>query len=283
MLVIKIDIVKSKSGFFCMIVAIGTFIPFLGNILVLVMLFMLRAFTKDFEPVAIITQPVVIYSRKTPIQTKPYGADWANVRLTKSTASFTAEEQLRALRGVSRYVSRDVNLIYQKLMSDNMEELRVCSFSMLEKQQNYLHKQISILLKKFKNITKAKQAIIAKQLALLYWELIYRNLSDYEFRNILLKQSYHYASIACEKLPEDATLWILLSRIHLANGKVEDSAQALQRALTLHASPSRVVPYLAEIAYKQQDYATLKKYLEANPSVQYILKMNSIYKFWCKS
>ena len=323
---IHIDIVKRKTELLVLLAITGMFIPFLGNIFNLIGICLLSLFTKNFSPLSIHVQPIYSFARKKPVRAVAYGMNWANVRFQSSR--FSKDEQLEALRGLSRGQVRDVNLIYKKLVSDDEEELRVRAFSMLENQHNYLHRQINSLTNIFNsspesisstsrglsvgsmslrasldptdkprdvgrereeavsnvfNKTKALQhrAFIAKQLALLYWELVYRNLADEEFRAIVLERSLHYALIALQSRPEDARLWLLTSRIHILQNNLEESLHDLNQAAILHAPPSRYLPFFAEIAYKNRDYPAVIEYFKANPSLQYLLKINSIYKLWC--
>ena len=271
---------KNKIGYYLLLVSFGTFVPILGCLLAIIVTLLLRVYGKDFSPIPINVRPLVEYTRKKPIKTVAYGAGWANVRFDSSR--FTKDEQIQALRSLSRKTARDVNPIYSKLVSEEMEEIRVCAFSMLENQQDFLHKKISMLLKKInKETASKKKAYIAKQLALLYWELVYRNLSDKEFRIILLERSFYFASLALNVMTSDATLQILCSRINIERGDMVAGLDDLATASKLNAPPSRFLPYLAEIAYKNKDYNALRQHLLSDSSIKYLFKINSIFNFWC--
>lgn len=278
---IRIEILKRKKIYFLLIACLGIFIPILGILLSIIITLLLKTYGKDFYPVSIKVYPQVEYSRKYAIKISAYGMGWATSRL--QSPKFDKKERMEALLSVSRGFARDVNLIYSKLVTDDLEELRVCAFSMLENQLDYLNKQINLLIKKHQEISVPyKRAFIAKQLALLYWEMVYRNLSDKEFRAILLERSSYYASSVLDFSPDDTTMRILLARIDLTNGNLNESIDNFARASKLHAPASKITPYLAEMAFDNKNYVAVKQYFSSHPSLKYLLKINKIYHFWCK-
>jgi hypothetical protein len=278
---IKLNIVKRHREFGLLSICIGSFIPILGSIFIILVFYLLKKFTKDFLPIEINAYPQIEYARKNPVNIKAYGNSWADVRLHSS--QYSPEERNQALYSVSKGLPRDTNLIYSSLVSDNLEELRICAFSMLENQQDYLQKKINQLLKRNEEVLEPqKKAFIAKQLALLYWELVYRNLADHEFRSILLEQSYFYANLALEELTTDATLIILLSRICMESNKIEEGVTDLSVAAKMNAPSSKIIPYLAELAYKKKNFSSVRDYLCSDSSFRYVLRINKIVEFWCK-
>ncbi|WP_347251474.1 hypothetical protein [Legionella sp.] len=278
---IQLDIIKRKKSFALLSICIGAFIPPLGNIVVIIAVFLLKKYGEDFQPIEINLYPQVEYARKNPVKVVAYGTSWADVRLHSS--NYSPEERNQALYSVSKGLPRDTNRIYSSLVSDDLEELRICAFSMLENQQDFLQKKINQFLKKYEEILEPKKkAFIAKQIALLYWELVYRNLADQEFRSILLEQSNFYANIALEILSDDTTLLILLSRINMENGQIKEGLSNLSMASKYNAPNSKIYPYLAELAYKKREYNTVKEYLCSDASFRYILRINKIVEFWCK-
>ena len=278
--VVHVETNKRSVAFFFLLLIIGTFIPVLGLCMVVVFVLLLRHYSVDFNPVELNTFAQVEYTRKNPVNIVAYGSGWASTRLQSS--NFSTDQRKQALQGITRGTPKDSNLIYNQLVSDDVEELRVCAFSMLENQQNYIHEKINQLLKTYNEMTDVnKKAFMAKQLALLYWELIYRNLSDYEFRKLLLERSTFFANIALAVFKEDATLWILLSRIEITKGEKQKGLTNLEIAAKYNAPKSKVLPFLAELAYQKHDYNGVKRFLGEDSSMRFILKINKVIRFWC--
>lgn len=65
---IQLDLVKRKKEFSFLLICIGTFIPFLGNIVVIIAIFLLKKFGEDFQPHIINLYPQVEYARKNPVE-----------------------------------------------------------------------------------------------------------------------------------------------------------------------------------------------------------------------
>lgn len=279
---IPLDITKRKGAFTFFLMGIGSFIPFLGNLVAFLFVILLKKYTVDFKPIEINFYPPIQYLRKNAVKTIAHGRGWADIRLHSS--HYSQEERQRALRSVHRGLPRDTNLIYNTLISDDFEELRVCAFSLLETQQDFLQTKINLLLKKYEEFSEPlKKASLAKQISLLYWELVYRNLSHQEFRQLLLERSTFFANIALEVLINDATLLILLSKISIEHGNLELGLDYLIKAKECQAPSSKTLPYLAELAYKNKNYKAVKQYLSSDPSLHYLFKINKIVDFWCKN
>lgn len=277
----NLSIFKRRREFTYLLVSLGTFIPLLGNLFIIAGMYLLKKYGKDFQPVDINVYPTLEYSRKNPVKIVAYATSWANIRLHSST--YSSEQRHQALSSISRGLPRETNLIYSSLVSDDLEELRISAFSMLEAQQDYLQTKISQLIKKYEETHETyKSALIAKQIALLYWELVYRNLSEQEFRSILLERAEFFANVAMDALPEDTALLILLSKISIENGKLKEGLYHLSAAAKLQAPSSKIIPYLAELAYKRREYGEVREYLCSDIAFRYILKINKIVEFWCK-
>lgn len=278
---VTLEINKRKRAFSIFLISIATFIPLLGNLASIIIVLLLKKYSKDFHPIEMNLFPPVEYTRKKAVQRVSYGTSWANVRLQSS--NFTEEERKKALLSVTRGVPRDANLIYSQLVSDDMEELRICAFSMLENQQDYLQSHINQLLKKFHaTIDTDMRAFIAKQIALLYWEIVYRNLSDREFRAISLERSHYYTDLALQHRGKDMTLWVLLARINNESGKFKEVKECLAIASKFDAPSSKILPYLAELAYENREFPAVKRYLCSDSSLLYVFKIHKIVKFWCQ-
>lgn len=276
-----IEINKKTESFFWFLVSIGTFIPGFGSIVIFIAIVLLWRFGKDFVAFESNRQSFYEYTRKNPIETVAHGAGWATLRL--ESTQYSHQERIKALYGIGKSSPKDSNVLYAKLVSDEMEELRVSAFSLLETQQDYLQKKIHELLKAKESINSiAHNAYIAKQLALLYWEIVYRNLSLKEFRSFMIDRSFHFATEACKHLTEDTTLSILLAKIYIEKGELSEAWEKLIEALGKDAPPIKITPYLAEISYLNKDYESVKRWLSFDETLRYFFKLNQITNFWCK-
>ncbi len=258
------------------------FVPVLGSFFILVAVYYLKNYRHATYPVEIVPFHNPIYIRKDSVQVESYAEGWAAIRLERS--SFPAEERKQALITVSRGAKQNVNRLYNQLVSDDMEELRICAFSLLENQQNFLHEKINELLKIYsKTLQDANKAYCAKQLAFLYWELIYLNLGEKEFRKIILGKSKYYAEMAHLFYKNDPFILVLLARIHMTQGRLEQGINLLCEAVQCHAPNSKIYPYFAELAFAKKDYEAVRQYLADDKSFTAIFKIRPLVTFWCRN
>lgn len=272
---------KKRNKSFCyLLISVGVFVPLLGGLMILVAVFLLKKYEKNFYPIEIERYSEVEYIRNNMVKNVAHAPGWSYVRLYSS--GFAAEERHKALLSISHVMPHSANIIYKQLVSDDSEEIRICAFSMLESQLDYLNNQISLLSKKHAESPAAgEKAFVAKQIALLYWELVYRNLSDKEFQKILMERSRFYAEDALNTLTGDISLWSLLAKIHIANGDFELAKKNLLVAEIFGAPQSNILPYLAQLAYLKKDYDGVKSYLSLLTSKAYIFKIEAIIEYWC--
>ncbi|MCR9192136.1 MAG: hypothetical protein NXI01_05680 [Gammaproteobacteria bacterium] len=270
---------KNRSAIFFFLFSMQIFMPILGIPLVIAILLLLKYHQSIVYPMDIVTFLTPTYIRKTPIHTQAYAEGWASVRL--SLKNFSETERKQALISINRGSKRDINRLYRQLVSDEMEELRICAFSLLENQRNYLHEKINEVVKIHKETRQVNiKAFYAKQLALLYWEFVYLSLGEKEFIKIILEKSKAYADKALKTMKNDPDLLLLLARISLENQDEPTGLKLLKKAVKHHASGSKVYPYLAEKSYKNRDFKQVQTYLLKDDSFEYVLKLHPIVSFW---
>jgi hypothetical protein len=284
---LKKQLTQTQWSSFFFLVTLQIFIPLLGTALVFMLNVYLKNHLKKVYPIPIETFKKLIYTRKNPVKTDPYGDGWAAIRLQFS--NFSELERKQALISLNKGIKREANQMYNHLVSDDMEELRICAFSLLENQQNLLHDNINQLLQisqrltstPTNNTTLKKSAFYDKQLARLYWELVYLNLGDSDFRKIMLNKSKTYTEKALLVDQDDPSLWILLARIAIEDGQWEKGANLLLHAEKCQGSLNKIYPYLAEHSYLKQEYQQVKTYLSKDVSFRDIPRINKTVSFWC--
>lgn len=273
---------SQRKSFFMLLLNIQLFVPLLGSFLVLLTVFFLKTYKKIIYPFDIVRFKNTIYIRKEPVKIECYGEGWASVRLDEPL--FSPLERRQALVSLSKSVKKRANPIYNQLLSDDEEELRIWAFSLLENQQNFIHEKINGLLKIYRQSkNEEKKAFYSKNLALLYWELIYLNLGEKEFRKIILEKSKLYAEKALNFYQQDPFLWILLARIFMEMGEVAKGLEFLRTAEKNHAPLSKIYPYFAEHSFLSRDFDRVQQYLGYDPAFKDILKLSKMITFWCEN
>jgi polysaccharide biosynthesis protein PelE len=278
----KTLISQHKIALFFLLVLFASLIPSLGTFLLGIFAIILNRFyrTAKTETMRLAKTPKFIREKMLKSQT----LDERKIREILTSESSSITEKINALTTINLETSSRANLINRALLSETADEIRLLAFSLLAKQENEINEQINHLLNKLKNTSnKIFAAKIHKHLALLYWKLIDFNLAQEDFVDFTINKSLAYANKALKEFPEDNALWVLLGKIYISQNDITKAYDALNRATRLHASDRKVLPYLAELSFKNKNYEEMKNYLFMNKSLHNIPALSPIINFWEKA
>ncbi|MDD2567922.1 MAG: hypothetical protein PHS10_08040, partial [Thiovulaceae bacterium] len=105
--------------------------------------------------------------------------------------------KIKAIVSMSDNLSQKNISIIKHTLSSNNDEVRLFSFAVIDKIERGINQKIHKNLGKFKtHVNPKKKAAIAKELASLYWEMIYYELSEDSLRDYLLEEVVKYILIA---------------------------------------------------------------------------------------
>jgi uncharacterized protein HemY len=151
------------------------------------------------------------------------------------------------------------------------------AYARLDHLENELNYQINHYEESLKLQNNEDRADFHRMIAEQLWELSYLGLSEGETQRYHLDQALSHvkSSLAITK---SAGLQLLLGRIYLALGKYDLAEQALIAAQASGDSPKRVLPYLAEVAYRNKQYAKVTSYLDKLETDQSAL--NQLKEYW---
>lgn len=192
------------------------------------------------------------------------------------------EKKIKALVSLSDNMSQGNMHIIKDSLSSSDDEVRLYGFSIMNKTERELNSKIYRLLKSFKSSDDTDQrASMAKELAFLYWEMVYFELSDDSLVEYLLQEVAHYIDVAMETHFEDPNLYVLLGRVYMFK---KDYVNAeLQFTLAERYSDDKlsyVMPYLAEINFISGDYDKVKSILKQAQGLDLNSKLYPIVEQW---
>lgn len=173
------------------------------------------------------------------------------------------------------------NRILRELLPEQLDEIRLLAFQLLEGQEKKLSREIDFvtrLLKKFKK--PAQQAYGNKLLAQLYYEFLYQDLLQAELRTVIIDKSLQYALSAVEELKSDPALWALIGKLYHAKKSYTLAEPAFSKAIYWHALPSHTQPFLAEAAFLKKDFNSVKNIFSHTPSLFDLYKVGRVAAFW---
>jgi len=170
-------------------------------------------------------------------------------------------QSLLTLQAVPQTVA---NPILVDLLADEIDDIRLVAFGMLDAKEKNLSQHIQAEQKKLANAATAGQRYASLcNLAALHWELVYLSLAQKELRQHMLETAFSYVQQA-RQFPEssqDAQLTKLEGRILMALGHHRQARAMFERSLELGQPKTAVLPYLAELAYLAGDYGQVRKLL----------------------
>lgn len=202
-------------------------------------------------------------------------------RLGLGVPSELRMQSLLTLQAVPRRVS---NPILEDLLGDDTDDVRLVAFGMLDAQEKKIFKQVRYETERLTQDLSPEQRVEnLRHLAELNWELVYAGLAQGELRQHILDQARKYADAALSQgLPPGSGLVFLRGRILLEQGDAAAAEQAIEQAMALGQSKTSALPYLAEIAYKQREFAKLRQLMQQLSKLNLASHTRAIEDFWTK-
>jgi tetratricopeptide (TPR) repeat protein len=154
--------------------------------------------------------------------------------------------------------------ILKKGLGSEMDEIRLLSFSIL----NRLEKEIQ------ERINKAKKDRDLKKEAIYKWDLIYFNLVDDEFKDIVLDEIKSDLIKFLEKEND------LEARIYLAKAYMQQKDYDKALEILKDYENKKSASYLMELYYYKRDFKKVKEIAKKYPHLKYYKNFYHIYRLW---
>jgi len=203
------------------------------------------------------------------------------VRIQLENAAAPVETRLKALLAVQSLPARVANPLVREMLSDPSDDLRLVAYGILDAREKSINARIHGATQRLAQMPPARErALLERQLADLYWELVYQGLVQGDLRDHALAQVRAHLDQALSLDPEDAALWSLCGRLAALEGGYDEAQRAFARALRFGLAESRVLPYLAEVAFRQRRFDEVREFalkLGASPQTQ---RMAQVIQYW---
>ncbi len=173
--------------------------------------------------------------------------------------------KLKAVLALTNTIKKsDIPLLKQTLSSSS-DELRLYSFAILDKMEREINDKIHAALIRYEDAkTSQERATLARELASLYWEVIYFDLADEALKQFIAQQVKRYAEEALEAFPRDVQLRYLMGRAALTAHRLDDAQSYFE---SIVAQKQRTVAYLAEVYFLKRNFAALKKLIREHGEI----------------
>jgi hypothetical protein len=161
------------------------------------------------------------------------------------------ERRLATLIAARDLPARDAIALARLALTDPEDEVRLLAYTLLSVQEEKLQKHIDVLTKQLATAAPDCRLRFHKALAHTYWEAAYLGLSTGSMESFMLESAFQHAEAALRLAPLDPGLRLLLGRILLREGKLDQSALAFNQAGELGIALCKVTPFLNEVAFMQ--------------------------------
>lgn len=185
------------------------------------------------------------------------------VRNQLSSNTVPLDMRMKALLALQDVPGRQASDILRDVLADPSDDLRLLAFGMLDGKEKLLNERIHVATEALKAAKDPQGEFAAsKQLAELYWELVYQGLVQGDMRRHALDQVRKHVGKALAHHQADGGLWAIAGRMRLLEHDYEGAQKAFDMAVEKHFPLVRVQPYLAELAFLRHDYAAVRHHMK---------------------
>ncbi len=192
----------------------------------------------------------------------------ANPRVPSTT-------RVGALLALSRMPGRIATPLLRSVLTCANEDVRLLAYGLLDAREKALNESIHEALRLYAQPEQRLAA--AARLAGLYWEMVYHGLAVGDVRRHALERCLAYAEeVLAAGFDAETTLY--RARALHALGRYDEAQAAYANLGELPAS--RVLPYLAELAFDQGDYAACRSRLERLEADAAPTRLAPVLRYW---
>lgn len=263
---------------FLLILCFVFFMPVFGILGLLAVMIYYKFIQHDKERTEFYTVslPPFMSESGAPAQGMGEGGAWSRLR----TQGLPRIVKLKALLAVSSSSGHNASRLLQMATSDSDDEIRLLAFNLYDQREKVIGAAISEALHKLRETGDPEKRIqLYRKLAFSYWEMVFNEINN-DLVDFFIGQSLLYAEKAYNDGNDDPSLMILIGRIHLRKGDIQKAHEYITMGLVNGAHRDRVIPYLAELAYRRRDFKALKRFFETDPLLRYKPGIGPVAKFW---
>lgn len=264
--------------------SLAFFIPFLGLVallLAVVVMRMLPVRERDTH-FRLAAPPEFLLSVRDP----PRLFRGLSIRQLLTDVHAAATLRTRALNAIASKPARIAGDLLRKLLSDPVEDLRLVAYGLLDTQEKALRTRISEQAALLEQLTtephrhSASRIDVLRHLAELNFELVYQSLVQGDVREHTLARAIEHAQAAIALDPGNGGLRQLLARMHLEQGDIDRACDDLIRATEDGLPDNRVLPYLAEMAYRRGDWRSVRALMHRIDPLTVTPRMAALVRYW---
>ena len=192
------------------------------------------------------------------------------------------QARMRAMAGLQYVSGRTASPLLRSALSDPSEDLRLLAYGMLDNLEKRINRAIDHELNALQaGAAHSGQRLHSLQrLSDLYWELVYHDLVQGDLRQHAIEESLHYCEQVLQQQADNAALQLRRGRLLHELGRRQDAEQAYAQARALGLPATRVLPYQAQLAFEQRDYARARALMRELRQWGALPRLRPVIDYW---
>jgi polysaccharide biosynthesis protein PelE len=272
----------SRAWFAAFAFVLALFVPFVGPLgLQIVVRAGLAAKRRDEDdPWTALDVDEALAERRIAVKRRGVTASKIQSLLGRRTPE-EAERRFQAILQVKHLPANQQIHVLKFALKDPSDEVRLFAFSRIEKFRSDLEVKIKEFTADLESAHADDRAILHLRLAESFHEIAYLSLAEGAVLAHALEQAKTHALRAKELRPASGPADYILGRILLRTGEYDAAIQMFQSAVRERYPRVKVLPYMAECAFRQRRFDVMQTMLReiervagnANP-------IESLVEFW---
>lgn len=254
----------------------GFFLPVLGIIGVLLAVLVVYWSPELPSKPLFVALDAPVYRSSIQPQVHDFGV--GSIREQLSNDQFSTEVRMKALLAIQHMPTHHTAPLLRAALADSADDLRLLAYGMLEARERELMLRVEQALARQQQ--QQDHYSTARELAELYWEMVYQNLVQGDMRRFALEQVSRFAQQALKLNAVDGGIWVIFGRMHLLNGAYAEAEKAFSRVIALGFLVVRAEPYLAELAFLAKDYSKVRGLMSHHLSEGRMPQPRQVAMYW---
>lgn len=258
--------------------SLAFFVPVFGLVAILggvLMGYLLPAVFRD-EPFVAVDAPLF-----TPVPAPALtGFRQEDLKGILSSPDTPVELRLQSMLTVRDMPTRSTGRVLRTTLGDASDDVRLLAYGILDQKEKAITQQIDRAMTLLESATDARRYRLYRRLAELYWELTFQDLVQGDIRELALRQAAVYLTQALSEKPDDAGMWLLRGRIFLIEEKLEEAETSFLKCRELGLPPSRINPWLAELALFRGHYGRVRELMTSISVDAQLTSLSRSIQYW---
>ncbi|MDY0105475.1 MAG: hypothetical protein RBS27_02285 [Giesbergeria sp.] len=203
-------------------------------------------------------------------------------------AEVPMNSRMRAMVSLQHVSGRVASPLLRNVLNDPSEDLRLLAYGMLDTLEQRISRSVDHELKAWR-MAQATEGPehpgpltlkAAQNLSDLYWEFIYQDLAQGDLRDHACHESLRYCEQALAIQPDNAQLCLRQGLLLHALGRLDEAAQAYDKAHVLGLPATRVLPYQAELSFERRDFIRTRELMQRLDQWSALPRLRPVIDYW---